>query len=142
MDLACEPPSKPAQSSDPIDLISLTTDNTSVPQGGSSSANLFDLLGGPNEAPQPAPAAQNISLSPNTAWMESNYIGKQNPQGNGFALQDNYSSGLNNNFSLNQPYQSNAYPNIGFGNAFTTENVPIALCRTSRSMTIEASSTN
>jgi hypothetical protein len=61
--------------------------------------------------------------------MESNYLVQPKPQGNGFTLQDNFQSGLNNNIniSLNQPYQSNAYPNIGFGNSFTTENVPFRL---------------
>lgn len=125
MDLACEPPSKPQKVSEPLDLISLTTDNSSAPKPEGPSASLFDLLGGPNqEAPPPAPT-QNIALSPNASWMSSNYLAQPIPQGNGFSLQDNFQSGLNNNvnISLNQPYQSNAFGNLGFGNSFATENV-------------------
>ncbi len=110
MDLACEPVQKKQEiKSDPMDLISLA-ENTSVPSQ-KPVVDLFDLLGGPNVAPQPQPL--NFSLSPSNAFMENNYLGPSSQ----FSNQNNFNSGVNN-ITLNQPN-----PNIDFSSNFTTDNV-------------------
>lgn len=125
MDLACEPVPSKQEKTEPIDLISLTTDNSSVPQ--KPTHDLFDLLGGPQGAPETTQVPS--ALSPSNAFMGNNYFGNQN----------NFSSGMQNlnsgfgNITLSEPG-----PNINFSSNYTTENVPDGLCRTCRSTTTGA----
>lgn len=65
MDLATDPVPQKSQTTEPVDLMSLTTDNTSVPQKPTN--DLFDLLGGPSAASELPP--QTSSVSPNNAFM-------------------------------------------------------------------------
>jgi len=110
----------------PIDLISLTTENSSVAQP--QPTNILDLLGGTNPASQQPlqplqPPIDSTSFSANMAFMNSNYLGMgttstQNVLPNP-SSQNNFQSNFQNNLNP-QPYQSNAFGNISLSSNFAT----------------------
>lgn len=124
-DLACEPspPQPPQPKNEPIDLINMTGD-TSSSAPPAPSANVFDLLGQPQNN-QPA----EVAMSPNMNLMENNYLGapSQVPQQPQQHKQPVISMESNMNFQTgaSQPFQSNVLGNISLANNYTTENVLI-----------------